>query len=282
MEVYNQGNRYDDDWLLWDEINKVRAPNDLVWGYSNDDYHRKSHSFRNYQHMLMDDRTEENLKAAMKYGASYFSYEPQGANETLSTYGTAITPKISEISIEEMNITITGTEYDNITWYDENTEDVWQMEEINVSKFESNFVRAVLENEHGKTLSQPFGYNADKIFNPYENVDWEVTNHFKANFHTHTTESDGDQTPEEVITKYINANYDILAITDHNKNSWSWTNWINSEPVSPSSTSAYYQGFEILAVSGNEPSNSHHFVSLFSDYSGHAIDLGFLFSEYVI
>lgn len=40
---------------------------------------------------------------------------------------------------------------------------------------------------------------------------------FRANFHTHTTESDGRATPEEAMKRYREAGYDILALTDHRK-----------------------------------------------------------------
>lgn len=38
---------------------------------------------------------------------------------------------------------------------------------------------------------------------------------FKANFHTHTTRSDGHRTPEESMALYRQLGYDVLAITDH-------------------------------------------------------------------
>ncbi len=40
---------------------------------------------------------------------------------------------------------------------------------------------------------------------------------YKANFHTHTTESDGKRTPQESVDCYFERGYDILAITDHRK-----------------------------------------------------------------
>jgi hypothetical protein len=39
----------------------------------------------------------------------------------------------------------------------------------------------------------------------------------KANLHTHTTVSDGDTTPEKRVLQYHDANYDVLAITDHHE-----------------------------------------------------------------
>lgn len=38
---------------------------------------------------------------------------------------------------------------------------------------------------------------------------------FKGNLHTHTTNSDGDSPPHEVVTWYRDAGYDFLALTDH-------------------------------------------------------------------
>ena len=38
---------------------------------------------------------------------------------------------------------------------------------------------------------------------------------YKANFHLHTTNSDGRRSPEEVIALYREQGYDVLAITDH-------------------------------------------------------------------
>lgn len=41
--------------------------------------------------------------------------------------------------------------------------------------------------------------------------------HYRANLHTHTTESDGRKTPEECMAMYREAGYDILSLTDHRK-----------------------------------------------------------------
>ena len=38
---------------------------------------------------------------------------------------------------------------------------------------------------------------------------------FKANFHCHSTESDGKLDPLSVVEFYKQAGYDILSITDH-------------------------------------------------------------------
>ena len=55
------------------------------------------------------------------------------------------------------------------------------------------------------------------IKNPYEGVDWENLQQYKANFHTHTTRSDGRLNPDTVVDLYHALGYHILAITDHNE-----------------------------------------------------------------
>lgn len=44
----------------------------------------------------------------------------------------------------------------------------------------------------------------------------QVDKYFKTNLHTHTNISDGKMTPEEMIARYKEAGYSVLAITDHN------------------------------------------------------------------
>lgn len=52
-----------------------------------------------------------------------------------------------------------------------------------------------------------------EIINPFE----VKGNWYKGNLHTHTKNSDGQFTPEEICEIYSKANYDFLAITDHNR-----------------------------------------------------------------
>ena len=41
-------------------------------------------------------------------------------------------------------------------------------------------------------------------------------NWYKGNIHTHTTESDGDETPEKIVRWYRRHGYDFLVLSDHN------------------------------------------------------------------
>ena len=95
----------------------------------------------------------------------------------------------------------------------------------------------------------------DCTLNPYAGVNWATWDQFKANFHTHTAESDGYQSPATVIDEYYSAGYKILAITDHNTITWPWTDY-GRDPVS----------LGMLAVRGDEYSMSHH-ITAFYDFT---------------
>jgi len=55
------------------------------------------------------------------------------------------------------------------------------------------------------------------ILNPYREIEWIKIKRYKGNLHTHTNQSDGKLSPQDVITLYKNRGYSILSITDHNK-----------------------------------------------------------------
>lgn len=100
------------------------------------------------------------------------------------------------------------------------------------------------------------------VVNPYEGVDWEHHGRHQGNFHSHTTESDGKLDPAEVIDRYHAKEYDILALTDHDKSTWPWTAF-GRDPVA----------LGMVAVPGNELSRHHHTLSLFSDMENETQDL---------
>lgn len=95
------------------------------------------------------------------------------------------------------------------------------------------------------------------IENPYAEVNWPQHRQIKANFHTHTTQSDGRMTPEEVIDKYQRLNYGVLALTDHNKITWPW----EDNDRAP-------DRLEMIAVPGSEPSRHHHMGAYFCRVPG--------------
>ena len=123
-----------------------------------------------------------------------------------------------------------------------------------------------------------------QISNPYDVVDWETHVHYKANFHTHTTNSDGRLNPHTVVDRYHQLGYDILAITDHNEVTWPWTAFAEIKPSSRTlermdsapETMPKNREFEnrdpvelqMVDIQGNELSNHHHMGSFFNDFNG--------------
>lgn len=99
------------------------------------------------------------------------------------------------------------------------------------------------------------------LLNPYDQVDWDRTEHHKLNLHTHTNESDGKLTPSEVIDEYHARGYHGLAITDHNRATWPWTKY-DRDP----------KALSMLAIPGNELSRHHHTLSLFSTWQTDTTD----------
>jgi len=96
---------------------------------------------------------------------------------------------------------------------------------------------------------------------PYKDIKWETVIRAKAQFHSHTTQSDGELTPAELVDLYSGAGFDVLAITDHWKATYPWENFdINTNASG------------MLPIQGAEPSHKgprqHHVVSLFSNVTG--------------
>lgn len=114
-----------------------------------------------------------------------------------------------------------------------------------------------------------------RIENPYAGVDWGRYHRFKANFHTHTTMSDGRSTPQEVIDEYARLGYAVLALTDHD------TVGPGNDPAHPErrKTTWPWQAFGrdpeaagMVAIEGNEISKVHHIGSYFNDYGDPEVD----------
>ena len=84
------------------------------------------------------------------------------------------------------------------------------------------------------------------VVNPYESVDWDTYDTYKACLHCHTNASDGECDLSEWLNLYYDAGYDILAVTDHGviNNGWNKTKKTNGifngfKRVSPLSDEEY-------------------------------------------
>lgn len=124
--------------------------------------------------------------------------------------------------------------------------------------------------------------NADYfILNPYESVDWNAYGQYKAGFHAHTTESDGGNTPKEMIEDHYVKGFDILAITDHNFTNTIWDRtdrpedkiYLSSERLAEINAGVGRNGRGMLAVKySNEQSVANHVNTFFADYNNKSGD----------
>ncbi|MDD2600037.1 MAG: hypothetical protein PHO37_12565 [Kiritimatiellae bacterium] len=124
----------------------------------------------------------------------------------------------------------------------------------------------------GSTLSQT-GMGAPVrvlSLDPYRSVDWDTVQQYKGNLHTHTTQSDGSLPPQQVIDEYHQRGYQVLALTDHDKVTYPWTELDSFNPAYENRNPA---ALGMLAISGNELSRHHHVQSLFSDFTSVSTDL---------
>lgn len=60
------------------------------------------------------------------------------------------------------------------------------------------------------------------ITNPYANVNWDAVTAYKTALHSHTNASDGSPTLFESIERHVEADFDIVATTDHGTVNYSW------------------------------------------------------------
>lgn len=123
-----------------------------------------------------------------------------------------------------------------------------------------------------------------EITDPYESVDWKAHGQYKANFHTHTTHSDGRMHPQTVVDKYHELGYDVLALTDHNAVTYPWTSFsemtisnrsirrMEEDPDEmPEDLEFKDRDPDVLgmiAIQANELSSHHHMGSFFTDHNG--------------
>lgn len=117
-----------------------------------------------------------------------------------------------------------------------------------------------------------------EIKSPYESVDWNTFGHYKADFHAHSVESDGGNTPADMIEDHYTKGFDILAMTDHNFLSTTWdrtdranTTYLSSERLEQitSGTDRGNRGMTAVPYS-DEQSLSNHLNTFFAPFNNTA------------
>lgn len=116
-------------------------------------------------------------------------------------------------------------------------------------------------------------YELDYIINnPYETVDWQNFNQYKADFHAHSRNSDGGNFTYEMVEDHYKKGYDILAMTDHNYTTKGWENAgegaVTAERKSEIESGADRGGKGMLDFSySNEQSRTDHINSFLADWN---------------
>jgi len=109
------------------------------------------------------------------------------------------------------------------------------------------------------------------IVSPYNGVDWHNFGQYKAALHVHTTNSDGLNTFSQVIEDHYEKDFDILAVTDHNRVTVDWVsarNGLSQERFAAITAGEGRDGRGMLQVPyANEQSNSDHINSFFINYN---------------
>ncbi len=126
------------------------------------------------------------------------------------------------------------------------------------------------------TLSACTSQKVKMVVNPYENVDWKNSTQFKANFHMHTTNSDGSLTGDYVVDTYARNGYSIITITDHDVLTWPWSDF---SKIKPDWENRNPDSMKVLAIPGIELDEPHHRGMFFARISGGCYNLDSTFQQ---
>ena len=125
----------------------------------------------------------------------------------------------------------------------------------------------------GNTLSQinPLFEARYVISNPYEQVNWETYGQYKADFHAHSTNSDGKNTALEMLERYYSAGFSIVAMTDHDyltTSLGSGSGSISTKRANEMVSGIGRSGLGMIGMTNSiEQSNTDHINSYFVEYN---------------
>ncbi|HOL21506.1 MAG TPA: PHP domain-containing protein [bacterium] len=156
MEVYNQGNRWPLDQILWDRLLIYLMPDRPVWGFANDDAHIPEHIGRSWNVFLLKNLSNAEVRRAMKEGSFYFSHSPDPSLLKKP-------PIIKSISVSrekgEIKIHIQTEGAHTVEWISDGRV-IATGNTINLTKLEKmlgSYIRVRLVGDGGYTHTQPFG-----------------------------------------------------------------------------------------------------------------------------
>lgn len=137
----------------------------------------------------------------------------------------------------------------------------------NLNSLTTGLHRVYLSLKRGETVKEnvvdvaalilPGSDNRQKYLtvNAYKDIDWASINRYKANFHTHTSQSfDTKFKTSDVVDLYKGAGYQVLALTDHDANPFPWDNF---DLFNPEADSRNADELGMLSVPGVELSKDN-------------------------
>ncbi|MDD4102719.1 MAG: hypothetical protein PHU80_08825 [Kiritimatiellae bacterium] len=155
MEIYNCGDRYSQDRVLWDTVLTRLVAERPVWGFSNDDMHNPAlHAGHNWNVMLVPELTSGALRRAMEGGVSFYVFAPEGHNGPPP-------PEIRAVSVDRCEgvISLDVTGHKRVEWISEGRK-VHEGASINLDELDmlGSYVRATVYSASGGPLigTQPF------------------------------------------------------------------------------------------------------------------------------
>ncbi|MCL2693466.1 MAG: hypothetical protein FWE81_08575, partial [Rikenellaceae bacterium] len=109
------------------------------------------------------------------------------------------------------------------------------------------------------------------ITNPYENVDWATYGQYKADFHAHSTNSDGANTVAQMVEDHYAKGFDIFTMTDHSVLTSNWDKTpggVTSERKAAIEAGDGRDGRGMIDIDNcNEQSATDHINSFFAAYN---------------
>jgi len=138
------------------------------------------------------------------------------------------------------------------------------------------------------------------LFNPYRNVDFATVGQYRADFHVHTSNSDGTASPDETARRFASVGFDFLSFTEHdswifgrhstrpgvtvsdgvasagnpvitnfNLNSPNTTAWVQTWPWSRFGVQDGYHG--LIPIQGNEVTRTQHFANFYTSFTDQTV-----------
>ncbi len=156
LEIYNQGDRYPNDRILYDSLLTELMPDRNLWAFSNDDMHGRNALGRNWNVFPLSELTSGSVRNAMQNGSFYYMYVPLGHEGPEH-------PSIQSIKVDQRKgiITISASNAKEFLWISgEDTLQRGMNNSIKVSDYHEikGYVRAEIWGEGASVLgTQPFG-----------------------------------------------------------------------------------------------------------------------------